>query len=101
MTELTAFTAAEAAAEIARGAISAEEYTRACLDRIAALDGEIRAFVHLDPEHALAQACALDARRAGFDVVLHLDATRAIDAHPVDGERALDELRAAGVQIVE
>src|SRR5262249_53679162 len=60
---LTARTATEAAAEIARGAISSEDYTRACLDRIAALDGEIKAFVHLDREHALAQARALDDRR--------------------------------------
>jgi Asp-tRNA(Asn)/Glu-tRNA(Gln) amidotransferase A subunit family amidase len=56
--------ASEAAAEIARGAISAEDYTRACLERIEALDGEIRAFVHLDGEHALAQARGLDERRA-------------------------------------
>jgi Asp-tRNA(Asn)/Glu-tRNA(Gln) amidotransferase A subunit family amidase len=56
--------ASEAAAEIARGAISAEDYTRACLERIEALDGEIRAFVHLDGEHALAQARGLDEGRA-------------------------------------
>jgi nicotinamidase/pyrazinamidase len=42
---------------------------------------------------------ALDARRAGFDVVLHRDATRAINAEPGDDERALEELRAAGTQI--
>lgn len=61
---LTALTATEAAAEIARGAVSAEDYARACLDRIEALDGEIKAFAHLDREHALAQARALDERRA-------------------------------------
>ncbi len=55
-----AFTATQAAAEIARGIISAEDYTRACLDHIAAVEGEVRAFIHLDPEHALAQARALD-----------------------------------------
>jgi Asp-tRNA(Asn)/Glu-tRNA(Gln) amidotransferase A subunit family amidase len=64
MNELVRLSATEAAAEIARGALSAEEYTRACLDRIAAVDGDIKAFVHLDREHALAQARALDARRA-------------------------------------
>ena len=57
-------TASEAAAEIARGAISAEDYTRACLERIEALDGEIKAFTHLDRDHALSQARALDERRA-------------------------------------
>ena len=57
-------TAIEAAAEIARGAISAEDYTRACLERIAAVESEVQAFAHLDPEHALAQARALDRRKA-------------------------------------
>jgi nicotinamidase/pyrazinamidase len=36
------------------------------------------------------KATALDARRAGFDVVLHRDATRAIDANPGDEERIVD-----------
>jgi nicotinamidase/pyrazinamidase len=44
---------------------------------------------------------ALDARRLGFDVVLHLGATRAIDAEPGDAERTLEELRDAGVEIVD
>src|SRR5437764_4483679 len=56
-------TASEAAAAIARGAISAEDYTRACLERIEARDGEIKAFAHLDRDHALAQARKLDERR--------------------------------------
>jgi nicotinamidase/pyrazinamidase len=47
------------------------------------------------------KATALDARRAGFDVVLHTGATRAIDAKPGDAERALEELREAGVEIEE
>jgi Asp-tRNA(Asn)/Glu-tRNA(Gln) amidotransferase A subunit family amidase len=53
---LDTLTASEAAAEIAKGAISAEEYTQACLDRIAAVEDKVHAFAHLDPEHALAQA---------------------------------------------
>jgi Asp-tRNA(Asn)/Glu-tRNA(Gln) amidotransferase A subunit family amidase len=56
--------ASSAAAEIARGALSAEDYSRACLDRIDGADKEIRAFVHVDREHVLAQARALDERRA-------------------------------------
>jgi nicotinamidase/pyrazinamidase len=47
------------------------------------------------------RATALDARRAGFDVVVHRDATRAVDAQPGDGERAVAELRDAGVSIVD
>ena len=46
------------------------------------------------------RATALDARKAGFDVVLHRAATRAVDATPGDGERALAQLRDAGVRIV-
>lgn len=43
------------------------------------------------------RATALDARRAGFDVVLHRGATRAI----ADEERTLQELRQAGVEVVD
>jgi Asp-tRNA(Asn)/Glu-tRNA(Gln) amidotransferase A subunit family amidase len=60
---LATLTATEAAAEIARGAVSAVDYSCACLARIEATDGEIKAFVHLDREHVLAQARALDERR--------------------------------------
>lgn len=44
---------------------------------------------------------ALDARRAGFEVSVHRAATRAVELEPGDGERALAELRAAGVTIVD
>jgi len=54
--DLSALTATQAAAEIARGAISAEEYTQACLERIAAVEETVKAFAHLDKEQALAQA---------------------------------------------
>jgi nicotinamidase/pyrazinamidase len=47
------------------------------------------------------RATALDARRAGFDVVLHRDATRAINAQEGDEERTLEELREAGVEVVD
>ena len=60
---LIELTAVEAAGRIADGDLSAEEYTSACLDRIAEVDGEVRAFVHLDRDDALRQARALDERR--------------------------------------
>lgn len=47
------------------------------------------------------KATALDARRAGFDVVVHRGATRAVEARPGDAERAVSELLAAGVQVVD
>ena len=46
------------------------------------------------------RATALDARRAGFDVVVHRDATRAVEVTPGDAERAVSELLAAGVRVV-
>ncbi len=46
------------------------------------------------------KATALDARRLGFEAVVHRDATRAIDAQPGDAERAVAELRDAGVQVI-
>jgi nicotinamidase/pyrazinamidase len=45
------------------------------------------------------RATALDARRLGFDVVVHRDGTRAVEAAPGDGERAVQQLRDAGVTI--
>jgi Asp-tRNA(Asn)/Glu-tRNA(Gln) amidotransferase A subunit family amidase len=62
--DITALTATQAASDIARGALSAEDYTRACLDRIAAVESEVHAFIHLNPEHALTQARALDRHKA-------------------------------------
>lgn len=62
--DTTSLTATQAATEIARGALSAEEYTRGCLDRIAAVEPTVKAFAHLDPEHALEQARAADERKA-------------------------------------
>jgi nicotinamidase/pyrazinamidase len=47
------------------------------------------------------RATALDARRAGFDVVLHRGATRAINANEGDEERTLEELRGGGVEVVD
>ncbi len=47
------------------------------------------------------KATALDARRAGFDVTVHRGATRAVEVSPGDGERAVEELRAAGVSVVD
>jgi nicotinamidase/pyrazinamidase len=43
---------------------------------------------------------ALAARRHGFDAVVHLEATRAVEVEPGDAERAVEELRAAGVEVV-
>ena len=63
MDELLDGDIAGAAAALARGAVSARELTQACLDRIAARDGALRAFLQIERESALTRADALD--RAG------------------------------------
>jgi nicotinamidase/pyrazinamidase len=47
------------------------------------------------------KATALDAKRAGLNVIVHRDATRAVEVSPGDGQRAVAELRAAGVEVVD
>ena len=42
------------------------------------------------------RATALDARREGFEVVVVEDAIRAVNVNPGDGEKAIEEMRAAG-----
>jgi Asp-tRNA(Asn)/Glu-tRNA(Gln) amidotransferase A subunit family amidase len=51
----------QAAALLSRRELRATDLVRACLDQIAARDGEVRAFAHIDPDAALAQARVLDA----------------------------------------
>ena len=66
MSHILTATAAQLAARIAQGDLSAVEVTQAHLDQIAAVDGAVHAFLHVDHERALAQARAVDdARRAG------------------------------------
>lgn len=60
MSEANHLTAAEAARRIAAREISSEELVAACLERIRRRDGEVQAWVHCDPEAALAQARAID-----------------------------------------
>jgi nicotinamidase/pyrazinamidase len=45
------------------------------------------------------RASVLDAREAGFDVVVLEDAVGAVDVKPGDGERALAEMKEAGARV--
>jgi aspartyl-tRNA(Asn)/glutamyl-tRNA(Gln) amidotransferase subunit A len=57
-------TAAQMSDALAKGETTSVELTQAHLDRVAAVDGQIKAFLHVDTEGALAQAKDVDARRA-------------------------------------
>ena len=48
---------------LAQGAITSVELTKAHLDRISEIDSDVKAFLHVDSEGALAQAASVDARR--------------------------------------
>ena len=63
-TDLTRLDAAATAAVVRQGEASAVEVTRAHLDRIAAVDGRVHAFLHVDSEGALAAAAKVDEARA-------------------------------------
>ena len=67
-TDITTTDAAELARAIGAGELSSVEVTRAYLDRIAAEDGALGAYLHVDPEAALRAAEESDgARAAGAD----------------------------------
>ena len=67
-------------------------------ERLRAL-GVSRVFVGGLATDYCVKATALDAREAGFDVVVLEDACRAVNVAPGDGERALAEMEAAGCRV--
>ncbi len=97
MTDLTRLTAAELASSLASREISSVEATRAHLDRIAAVDADIHAFLHVS-DHALEVAADIDARRAAGDDLHELagvplaikDVLVTTDMPSTSGSRILD-----------
>ncbi|WAX57905.1 Asp-tRNA(Asn)/Glu-tRNA(Gln) amidotransferase subunit GatA [Jatrophihabitans cynanchi] len=69
MDELIRLTAADTAAKIATGEVSAVEVAQAHLDRIDAVDGALHAFLHVDADGAIAAAKAVDAKRAAGEAL--------------------------------
>ncbi len=61
---LNQLTLSDAIAILARREASAADLTRACLEQIQRVDGQIHAFISYDPQDALAQAEAADTLRA-------------------------------------
>ena len=62
MSDLIRKDASELAGMVASGEVSAVEVAQAHLDRIAAVDGAVHAFLHVDTKGALASAAAVDAK---------------------------------------
>jgi len=72
MTNLTRRTADELARSLSAKEVSSVEVTQALVDRIDAVDGAIHAFLHVDPEGALATAADVDDRRARGEQLSYL-----------------------------
>ncbi|MBT2485764.1 MULTISPECIES: Asp-tRNA(Asn)/Glu-tRNA(Gln) amidotransferase subunit GatA [unclassified Microbacterium] len=68
MSDIIRLTAADLAEKLATREISSVEATQAHLDRIALVDGDVHAFLHVNA-HALDAAAAVDAQRAAGDQV--------------------------------
>src|SRR4051794_5837065 len=69
MPKLHELTIAAARDLLANGEISALELTQSCLDRIAMVDHQVRAFLAIDDQHALEQARLADEGRRSRSVV--------------------------------
>ncbi|WP_127128581.1 Asp-tRNA(Asn)/Glu-tRNA(Gln) amidotransferase subunit GatA [Georgenia sp. SYP-B2076] len=70
--ELIRKSAAELAGLLAAKEVSSVEVTQAHLDRMAAVDGAVHAFLHVNTEEALAAAADVDARRAAGEELAEL-----------------------------
>ncbi|MDP9849410.1 Asp-tRNA(Asn)/Glu-tRNA(Gln) amidotransferase subunit GatA [Streptosporangium lutulentum] len=112
--------AADLGALIASGEVSAVEVAQAHLDRIAAVEPQVNAFLHVDTETTLEQARVVDARRAaGEDLgplagvpIAHKDIFTTVDMPTTAGSKILEgwrppydatvtrRLRAAGLVIL-
>ncbi len=112
--------AADLAQRLSSGEVTSVEATQASLDRIAAVDDRINAFLHVDAEGALAAAADVDARRAAGESLAALagvpiavkDVLTTIGQPTTCGSRMLEgwvppydstvvaKLRAAGLPIV-
>ena len=64
MTSPNHLTAAEAARRIAAGKLTSEALVTACLERIRERERDVQAWIHCDPDAALAQARAIDKARS-------------------------------------
>ena len=73
MSDLHFKTISELAAMLAAGETTSLAITQAVIDRTAAVDGQVQAFLSSDADDALAQARASDERRAAGNALGPLD----------------------------
>ncbi|MEV7012705.1 Asp-tRNA(Asn)/Glu-tRNA(Gln) amidotransferase subunit GatA [Streptosporangium sp. NPDC051022] len=93
--------AAELGALVASGEVSAVEVAQAHLDRIAAVEPQVNAFLHVDAETTLGQARAVDARRAAGEAlgplagvpIAHKDVFTTTDMPTTAGSKILEGYR--------
>ena len=64
MADLFRLSASEAAARIRDGKLTSETLVRSCLERIHSREPEVKAWVHLDEDFAVAQARECDQQSA-------------------------------------
>ena len=69
MTDLIKLSAADLSTLLTAGSVSSVEATRAHLDRIAAVDTDLHAFLHVAGDAALAAAARVDAQRAAGEAL--------------------------------
>ncbi|MER5621322.1 Asp-tRNA(Asn)/Glu-tRNA(Gln) amidotransferase subunit GatA [Streptosporangium sp. NPDC002544] len=94
-------TAADLGALIAAGEVSAVEVAQAHLDRIAAVEPQVNAFLHVNAETTLEQARAVDARRAAGEElgplagvpIAHKDVFTTVDMPTTAGSKILEGYR--------
>ena len=109
-------TASQAAARLRDGTLTAEALTRACLNRIAERDGDVRAWLYVDPDAAIRQARELDKQPARsplhgipvgvkdmidtFDMPTTFNSNLFADHRPGVDAAIVSTLRAAGALIL-
>jgi aspartyl-tRNA(Asn)/glutamyl-tRNA(Gln) amidotransferase subunit A len=97
VSDLIRSTAAQMAEQLASGEVSSVELTKAHLDRIEAVDGDIHAFLHVSKD-ALATAARIDERRAAGE---QLGALAGVPVAIKDVLCTLDMPSTAGSKILE
>ena len=74
-------------------------FEKSALAQVLRENGVTRVFVCGLATDYCVRASTIDACREGFDTTLVEDAVRAVEVEPGDGERAIEDMRAAGAEV--